>query len=170
MTPDGAAQRLGPKDAAAAVLVAAIYGVSFVAIHISVHELPPLLVTGYRFLFTALPLIFFVRRPDVAIGYLAAYGVMQGTVMFGLIFTAISWGMPAGLSSLIVQLQVFFTIGFAAWVFAERPSARQLIGAGIGFGGIVVIGLAQAQSAAIVPFLLVVASAAAATHFLRTPS
>lgn len=144
-----------------ALLVAAVYGVAFVAIKAGVGEIPPLLLTGYRFLFAAVPLILVVKRPDVGLGWLAAFGVMQGVIMFGLIFTAIGWGMPAGLASLVVQTQVFFTILLSAYLFRERWAPAQIAGALVALGGIAVIGLARTEAAPAVPFLLVIASAAA---------
>lgn len=148
------------RDIAAAVLVAFIYGVSFVAIGIAVADLPPLLVTGYRFLFAAVPLLFLVKRPAMPIFALAAYGFMQGTVMFGLVFSAIALGMPAGLTSLVVQLQVFFTIALAALLLGEMPTRRQIIGTVVGFGGIAFLITADA-AVPLVPFIMVVGAALA---------
>ncbi len=149
------------KDILLAILVAATYGVAFVFIKLGVGEMPPLLLTGYRFFFAAVPLVFLVGKPDVAWRWLIAYGVMQGVIMFGLIFTAIAWGMPAGLASIVVQVQVFFTIAMSAAIFGERPGAAQILGAAVALGGIVVIGWARAENAPILPFMLVIASAAA---------
>jgi O-acetylserine/cysteine efflux transporter len=144
-----------------AILVSAVYGTAFVAIKLSVSELPPLLVTGYRYLFAAIPLVFFVPRPNVRLSLLIAYGLTQGVVMFGIIFTAIRLGMPPGLASLVVQLQVFFTVLFAFLLFRERPRRREMVGAAIAVAGIVLIGWSNAQIAPFLPFLMVIASAAA---------
>lgn len=152
---------MAPKDILLAILVAAVYGVAFLFIKLGVDAMPPLLLTGYRFLFAAVPLVFFVGLPDTAPRWLVAYGLMQGVIMFGLIFTAISWGMPAGLSSLAVQVQVFFTILMSAFLFGEKPGKPQIAGAAIALAGIVVIGAARAEIAPPLPFLLVIASAAA---------
>ncbi|MFZ1775528.1 MAG: EamA family transporter [Rhizobiaceae bacterium] len=144
-----------------AILVAAIYGVAFVAIKTGVSEIPPLLLTGYRYLFAAIPMVFFVGRPDVSWRWLTAYGVMQGVIMFGLIFTAVAWEMPGGLASIVVQMQVFFTILFSIMAFGERPSLAQFMGAAIALAGIAVIGWDQAQLAPVLPFVMVLAGAAA---------
>lgn len=149
------------RDILLAILVAAVYGVAFIFIKLGVDEIPPLLLTGYRFFFAAVPLVFFVGKPDVGWRWLIAYGLVQGVVMFGLIFTAISWGMPAGLASIVVQVQVFFTIALSAAFFGERPGLPQIGGAAIALAGIVVIGWARADSAPLLPFILVIASAAA---------
>jgi O-acetylserine/cysteine efflux transporter len=81
--------------------------------------------------------------------------------MFGLIFSAIRFGMPPGLASLVVQMQVFFTIFFSAALFGERPRNREILGAAIAIAGICLIGFANADVTPVVPFLMVIASAAA---------
>lgn len=144
-----------------AIAVAAIYGVAFVFIKLGVGEIPPLLLTGYRYLFAAVPLVFFVGPPDVPARWLIVYGIMQAVVMFGLIFTAISWGMPAGLASIVVQVQVFFTIAFSAMLFGERPDRSQILGAVVALAGIATIGASRADATPLIPFLFVVGSAAA---------
>ena len=42
--------------------VVTIWGVNFVVIKIGLQDLPPILFTALRFLFAALPLVFFLRR------------------------------------------------------------------------------------------------------------
>ena len=148
------------RHIALAIIVAFIYGVAFVAIKLAVLEMPPLQVTAWRFLLTAVPLVFFIKPPKVAFYWPIAFGLVQGAMMFGLIFTAISWGMPGGLTSLVVQLQVFFTIGFAAFLFRERPLPHQFTGAAIAFFGIFITGWSKFQDAApLVPFMMVVMAA-----------
>jgi O-acetylserine/cysteine efflux transporter len=144
-----------------AITVAFIYGVAFVAIKQAVLEMPPLQVTGWRFLITAVPLVFFIKPPKVAFYWTIAFGLVQGALFFGLIFTSISWGMPGGLASLVAQLQVFFTIGIAAFLFHERPLVNQYIGAGVALLGIVLTGWSKFQDAApLLPFMMVVLAAA----------
>lgn len=150
-----------PSHIPLAVAVAFIYGVAFVAIKLAVLEIPPLQATGWRFLLTAVPLIFFIKPPKVAVYWPIAFGFVQGALMFGLILTAISWGMPGGLTSLVAQLQVFFTIGLAAFLFKERPLPHQYVGAGIAFIGIFLTGWSKFQDAApLLPFMMVVLAAA----------
>lgn len=149
------------RHIALAVLVAFIYGVSFVAIRLAVDEVPPLMATGWRFLLTAIPLIAFIRPPKVHWLWPAAFGVVQGALMFGTLFTAMAWGMPGGLASLVAQLQVFFTIGLSALIFAERPAAHHQAGALIAFAGMVLTGWSKVTEAApLLPFLMVVLAAA----------
>src|SRR5207253_8122987 len=48
-------------------------------------------------------------------------------------------GVPVGLSSVIVQSQALFTIGFAALLFAELPTRMQAVGIGVATTGLLMI-------------------------------
>lgn len=151
---------MSPKDILLVLAVVIVWGVNFVAIRWGVDEVPPLLLTALRYVVAALPAVFFIRRPKVALGILLAYGGAVGVGQFGLLFTAIKLGMPAGLASLVIQLQAFFTIALAVLFLGERPSPAQLIGALIAFAGIGVIAIERMGGAALWPFLMVIAAAA----------
>lgn len=145
------------RDTLLALLVMMVWGANFVAIKVGVESVPPLLLTGLRFLFTALPAVFFLRRPAAPWSLIALFGLLLGVVKFGLVFSAVKLGMPAGLTSLLMQLQVFFTLGLAFIFFGESPSRMQALGAAIAFGGIGVFALERVQGALpLVPFLMVI--------------
>jgi O-acetylserine/cysteine efflux transporter len=148
------------KDTLLVLVVVIVWGVNFVAIRWGVDEVPPLLLTSLRYVVAALPAVFFIRRPNVALGILVAYGFAVGVGQFSLLFTAIKLGMPAGLSSLVMQLQAFFTIALAVMFLSERPSLGQLIGALIAFAGIGVIAIERMGGAALLPFVMTIGAAA----------
>jgi O-acetylserine/cysteine efflux transporter len=148
-----------PRHILLALAIALVWGVSFVAIRWGVDEVAPVLLTALRYTFAALPAVFFIRRPKVDWRILVGYGLAIGVGQFGLLFVAIKLGMPAGLSSLIIQLQVFFTIFLALLFFGERPSAWQLCGAGIAFVGIGVIALERLEGAALLPLVFTILAA-----------
>ena len=147
------------RDFLLALAVVTVWGVNFVAIRWGVDEVPPLLLTSLRFACAAVPAVFFIRPPKVGLGILVSYGFAIGVLQFGLLFAAIKLGMPAGLSSLVMQLQAFFTIGLAVAFLGERPGLFQLAGAAVAFAGIGVIGLERLEGAALVPLLMTIAAA-----------
>jgi len=149
-----------PRDTIGAVAVACIWGLTFIAIKIGVGEAPPLMFSALRFVFAALPLVLFIAPPKAPALIVALYGLFIGVGQFGLLFVAIRAGMPVGLTSLVVQLQAFFTILFAWVFFHERPSGAQMIGASIAFLGIALIGSRRLDGASVGPFLMVIAGAA----------
>jgi O-acetylserine/cysteine efflux transporter len=147
---------VSPRDILAAVSVAIVWGLTFIAIKVGVGETSPLMLSALRFIFAALPFVFFVRPPKAPFWTVALYGLLIGVGQFGLLFIAIHQGFPVGLVSLVVQAQAFFTIALA-WIFmAERPQRAQLIGAGVAFAGMAVIGSARLAGASFGPFLLVI--------------
>jgi len=82
-------------------------------------------------------------------------------VQFGLLYPAIKLGLPAGLASLVMQSQAFFTLALAVVFLGERPLPSQILGAIIAFGGLAVIGVERMTAAALVPLLMGVGSAIA---------
>ncbi|MBN9317032.1 MAG: EamA family transporter [Devosia sp.] len=142
-----------------AIAVAVVWGLSFIAIRWGVDEVAPLLLTALRYVFAALPAVFLVKRPAVPLRLLVGYGLAIGVGQFGLLFIAVKLGMPAGLGSLVIQLQVFFTIFLAFVFFGERPGWAQLGGAGVALAGIGVIALDRLEGAALLPLLMTIAAA-----------
>lgn len=149
------------RHVAIATLVAVLWGVNFVVIHVGLEHFPPLLFTALRFALMAVPAVLLVGRPRIAWRIVLAFGFLLGVVKFGLLFVSMDLGMPAGLASLLLQLQVVFTIGFAAVVLHERPRREQVAGAAVAFAGLAVIGVDRAAAAPILPFLLILGAAAA---------
>ena len=80
---------------------------------------------------------------------------------FGFLFSAIKLGMPAGLASVVVQIQAFLSIGLAVLFLGERMKPAAFAGALIAFAGIGVIGYERLEGAALVPLLMTLAAAAA---------
>ncbi len=148
------------RDILAAISVAIVWGLTFIAIKIGVGETTPLTLSALRFVFAALPVVFFVPPPKASAWIVALYGLLIGVGQFGLLFVAIGNGFPVGLASLIIQSQAFFTI-FLAWaLMGERPRRAQLVGAGVAFLGIALIGSRRLDGASLAPFLMVIAGAA----------
>ncbi|MGW1632500.1 EamA family transporter, partial [Streptomyces anthocyanicus] len=105
-----------PSHLLLAVLVAAVWGVNFTVIEIGLDHFPPLLFSALRFLAAALPAVFLVGRPKAAWKWIVAVGLVLGVAKFGLVFVGMDAGMPAGLSSLVLQIQAVFTAVIAAAV------------------------------------------------------
>lgn len=124
-----------------ALAVVFVWGTNFVVIKWGLAELPPFLFATLRFALSAFPLLLFVRRPQVEWRKLAAFGVLLGCGQFGLLFYAMRADISPGLASLVIQLQVFFTIGMAMALDGERPSALQGVALALAVGGMAIIAL-----------------------------
>lgn len=122
-----------------AFIVAAIWGSNFVAVKLALDALPPLLLASLRFLFALFPAALLVPRPPVPQRELAAYGLLIGVGQFGLMYIAINGHISPGLASLVVQMQVFFTIGLSMWLTHQKLQTFQAVAMLIAAGGIGVI-------------------------------
>jgi O-acetylserine/cysteine efflux transporter len=151
---------MSPRHVLLAVLVAAIWGFNFVVLKAGLDEFPPILFSALRFLAAAVPAIFFVGRPSVAWKWVIAVGLVLGVAKFSFLFIGLKAGMPAGLSSLVLQSQVIFTTVFAAAVLRERPKPVQITGIAIAVAGIGVIAWDYGLSSPLLGFLLLVGAGA----------
>ncbi len=149
-----------PVHIALAVLVTAVWGVNFVVIELGLGHFPPLLFSALRFLVAALPAVFFVGRPKVAWKWVIGVGLALGVAKFGLLFIGMDRGMPAGLSSLVLQIQAVFTAVLAAALLRERPGRLRIAGMTVALGGIVLAAVDEGASGPVLAFVLVIASAA----------
>jgi len=100
------------------VLVAALWGFNFVVIRLGLDNFPPLFFSALRFFFAAVPLVFFIPKPDVPWRIIIGIGLMLGVVKFSFLFIGMDVGVPPGLASLLLQSQAFFTVLLAFLVFA----------------------------------------------------
>ncbi len=148
-----------PRHVILALLVVTIWGFNFVVIEIGLQGLPPLVFTSLRFFFAAVPLVFFVSRPATDWRLLVGWGLAQFAVQFALLFVGMKLGMPAGLSSLVIQLQAFFTIGLAWWLMGEHARPMQLLGAGIALAGMGIVAWHLDTPGTLIGLLLVIGAA-----------
>lgn len=117
----------------------AVWGTNFVVIKVALDALPPLTFATLRYIFALLPAILFIKRPPIAWRSLAIYGVAIGFGQFGLLFIAMKGMISPGLASLVVQMQIFFTIGLSVWLAGERLRRFQLGGLALATAGLGVI-------------------------------
>ncbi|TYO65326.1 EamA family transporter [Bradyrhizobium hipponense] len=127
-----------PADILIALMVAITWGLAFVASRIALDELSPELMTALRFMIAAAPCLF-IRKPKIAWPLLIA---ISFTLFLGQFLSqayGIARGVPVGLTSVVVQSQALFTIGFAAIAFGERPTPAQTLGIVIAAIGLLMI-------------------------------
>lgn len=150
---------MSPKDLLLALVVIVVWGLNFVVIMVGLHEVPPMLLGALRFLLAALPAVFFIKRPQVPLRWLLAYGLTISLGQFAFLFSAMKVGMPAGLASLVLQSQAFFTLFFAALFLGERLRASNLLGLFIAAGGLLLIGAQSGQGMTLAGFVLTICAA-----------
>lgn len=153
---------LTPRDLALTLAVVAVWGYAFVPIKVALVEVPPFALAAVRFFAAAVPMVFFVRRPTMPWRSVAAYGLAVGVGQFGLLFLGMKLGMSAGLSSIVIQIQVFITIGLAVVFAGDRLRRHSLVGAAVATAGLALLAasrLASGATGTFIGFLLVVLAA-----------
>jgi O-acetylserine/cysteine efflux transporter len=142
---------------ATALLVTAIWGFNFVIIELGVREVPPLFLVCLRFVFSAFPALLFVKKPATSWIYLALYGVLIGVGEFGFLFTAMKIGAPAGLSSVVLQSQAFFTALLAVVFLGEKFRWNHAVGLLVAGAGLVLMGVLHSSNGEVsMPWLALV--------------
>jgi O-acetylserine/cysteine efflux transporter len=150
------------KDIALALLVVTIWGANFTIIRLGLDGIPPMLLASLRFLLAAFPAVFFIKRPAASFRYRLAYGLCVGVGQFGCLFYAMHLGMPAGIASVVLQSQTFFTLLFAATLLNEAVTVKQSAGLGLSAIGLYLVGWVSGRTGEITagPLLLTLAGAA----------
>lgn len=121
-----------------AVLVALIWGMNFTFIAWGLESFPPLMLSAMRFFFTAIPLALFLTPPKFN-RTLFVYAIGTFVMQYAFVFTAMHLGASAGLTSLLLQLQIFITILLAFFLLGEAVNKMQLVGMVVGLFGLAVI-------------------------------
>lgn len=148
------------RDILIGLLVVVVWGINFIAIKLGVRDVPPLLLCALRFLLACFPIIFFLPRPPVSWTSLLALALSINVGQFSLLFMSMKIGMPAGLASLVLQSQAFFTLLVAVTCLGEQWRWNHLAGLTLAAAGMFIIALQQGGEMTAAGFGLTVAAAA----------
>lgn len=146
------------SDISLAIFVAFIWGFNFVVIETGLGSFPPLLFAALRFSCAAFPAVLFWGRGNISWRSIISIGVTLGIIMLALLFIGMDVGMPAGLSSLVLQIQAVFTILLSIVILRDMPTIWQKIGIVVAFIGIGLLAVDKYESASFLGFILVIAS------------
>jgi O-acetylserine/cysteine efflux transporter len=141
--------------------VVVIWGLNFIFVKLSLNEISPLLLCAIRFFLASFPAVFFIKPPATSFKLILLYGMFMFGLQFSLLFMGMYAGMPPGLASILVQVQVFFSIFMAGIFLGEFPSFWQILGALVSFTGIAVVAFHLDHTATLSGFLLIMGAAAA---------
>lgn len=112
-----------------------------------------------RFTLLAVPTLLFVPRPAVSFRWIVLVGATLGVLQFAFLYLGMAAGMPTGLASLVIQASAPFTVLLAGVLLRERLTARQVVGVAIAVAALGVIAVHRAQTAALLPVVLVLCGA-----------
>ena len=147
-----------PIHIALAVLVAFIWGVNFTFIAWALESFPPLMLTALRFFFTAVPLVLFLKPPKFN-RTLFIYAIGTFVMQYAFVFTAMHLGASAGLTALLLQVQIFITVLLAYVILAEAVNPMQIMGMIVGVLGLGVIALNLGGDMPLIGFICILIAA-----------
>ncbi|MDF2500521.1 MAG: protein of unknown function transrane [Anaerosporomusa subterranea] len=148
------------RDILIGLVVVTVWGLNFIAIKLGLRDMPPLLLGALRFVLACFPIILFLPRPPIPWRSLVTLGLSLNVGQFSLLFIGMKVGMPAGLASLVLQSQAFFTLLIAVAWLGERWRWNHLAGLVMAACGMTIIGVQQGGEMTIVGFGLTLAAAA----------
>lgn len=132
--------------AAVPALFVLLWSTGFIGAKLGVPYASPLLFLAVRFAVTALLLFAWVAlRGEVwprgwrLYADLAVVGTLLHTIYLGGVFVAISWGLEAGTSALIVSLQPVLVAALAGAFLGERVTRLQWLGLVLGMAGVALV-------------------------------
>ena len=156
MSPDYMA--MARRDLFLGVLAALIWGATFPITAVALDSTPPIFFAFLRFACAAM-FVIVVPKPEIPWRYLLAAGLLLGAGQFGFMFYAMTKGISAGLASLLVHTQAFFTVAIAMVAFSERLRLRQVGALALALAGLgcFVVDRAEAGTLAGLGLILVAA-------------
>ncbi len=146
-----------------AIAVVVIWGLNFVVMKLGLQDLSPMLLGALRYCAASLPFLLFVRPPrGLPWRFTIGYGLAQGVGQFGLLFLGLRLGMTASMASVVMQMQVFFTLLASPWL-RERVRPAQWLGLAVAMAGLLSIAASHGEGPGqmtLVGFLLTTGAAA----------
>ena len=152
------------------MLIVAMWGLNFTVIRFGLDEFTPFTFATWRFVISALPIVF-IPKPAVSWATLAGIGGFMFGGQFVFLFFAMEAGLPPGLTSVLVQLQGPLTVVLAALFLREHATRGQWLGLAVAGIGVVLIARSVEGSVGVFPVLLALLSAltwAAGNLFFRS--
>ncbi len=119
--------------------VVTVWGLNFSVIKLGINEMDPLILTGLRFTFAALPAILLIPKPNVSWAILATYGILFGVGVWGMLTLSIYAGMSAGMASLLLQSSAYISVLLGVFFLRETLSPAKVIGLIISIIGLMLI-------------------------------
>lgn len=121
-----------------AIFCAAVWGFNLIAIKFGIQEIGPQAFTFWR-ITLLLPLIFFVKKPDMSWKTLIAIGLSLNFLNYFLIAQAIAFGMPTNVIAFVFKIYVPLAMIFATLMYKEKLTAFHITGTLLALGGIALI-------------------------------
>ncbi|NRA89471.1 MAG: EamA family transporter [Rhizobiales bacterium] len=147
------------KDSLLAIVIMFVWGINFSVIKIGLESLDSFTLNSLRFALCALPMVFFVKRPNLSWVFIAIFGLLFGVGVWGMIGLGIHLGASAGIAALVLQLSSFFVMFLGFTILKEKINLGQIIGAIFALIGFLLIASVNDGSASFIGIVLVTIAA-----------
>ncbi len=146
-----------PLDILLALCVPLIWGLGFTLAKVAFvyADFPPILLMAFRFLLTALVLVWFVKPPWGWMNKIFWVAVVSATIQYSLLFTGLD-GLDASLAIIFVQLEAPFLALLAAFFLKDHLGLRRTVGMVLAFSGVILIAGQPRLQGDMLPIFLVV--------------
>lgn len=160
-----------PRDLLLILLICLAWAFNFLFSALALREVPPFLFTALRFALLAIPLVFFMKRPEPGQWpRLIAMTLCIGVAHFGLSFTALKLAGDLSSPAIVMQSYVPMTSLLAWWWLGERFAWRTGLAIAVSFAGVLVLGfdpLVLDRPMAVVLMLIAAAALAVGTILMK---
>ncbi|NSX38518.1 DMT family transporter [Pseudarthrobacter oxydans] len=174
MNPEGTDQARGAPRPAIMLGITAAWGLCFLAIRLGLQDAPVLWFAALRALIAAAALLLLCLVQGRALprglrtwALITLMGLTNVTVAFAAMFAGTA-GMAIGAAAVLANAQPLLIIVPAWWLYGESISARTVAGIGLGFAGLLVVGLASGGGSGVWLSLLAAAAVTAGTLTARS--
>jgi O-acetylserine/cysteine efflux transporter len=152
--------KLTRTDCIRGLLVALIWGTGVVVTKAALADSPPIFLMFFRFVLSALVLIWFVPFPRGSFPKLLILSTLGGAVQYSLTFTGLK-SLDASVTALLLQLEVPLLVLVGAVALREKPGMKRCLGIGLAFAGAAIMAGEPRLSGAYGSMLLVLGGALA---------
>lgn len=174
MNRTGTDQARGSPRPAIMLGITAAWGLCFLAIRLGLQDAPVLWFAALRALIAAAALLLLclvqgrtLPRGRRTWSLITLMGLTNVTVAFAAMFAGTA-GMAIGTAAVLANAQPLLIIVPAWWLYGESLSARTVAGIGLGFAGLLVVGLASGGGSGAWLSLLAATAVTAGTLIARS--
>ena len=147
------------KDFIIAIAITFMWGINFSFIKLGLGSLNPFMLAGLRFFLCSIPLVFFIKKPDVKFIYIVLYGLFLGVGLWGVLYLGMHFGISAGVASIVLQLGVFFTVILSYIILKEKIDIYNKIGFVLALIGVLIVFLVTDGTVTVLGMAFVILSA-----------
>lgn len=122
----------------AALTTVILWGANFIAVKVAITEVPPLFVSGMRFVILALLLSPFLRVPKVHLRGIFEYALIMGIGHFCVMFVSLQY-IEISTGGIVLQLGTPFIVLLAWLMLKERFGVWRFAGMLMAFSGISIL-------------------------------